>query len=157
METTINLKNKSLADIQAMIKQLTAVETVIKEQETAKVEALAKYENDKFQWAQTCCKMLKGVTPETFEAIFTELPAKPVKPAILNTTTKVTRTRTNNGGSTGLKPKSHILAETVKEPVSYATIKTALTAVYPDITENVVKQHVVKYCKKTDNGLYMLK
>jgi len=149
---TINLKNKSLAEIQAMIAELTAVETAVKEQETAKAEALAKYENDKFAWAETCCKLLKGVTPASFEAVFAELPAKPAKPAILSTV-KTVRTRTTT--TPGTQTKAAIIAATA--PAKYEDLVDAILAVYPETSESALKQNIVWYCKKGEDGIYRLK
>lgn len=150
----INLKGKSLADISAMIVELQAAETAAKEQETARTEALAKYENEKFQWAQACVKALKGITPETFEAVFTELPAKPVKPAILNTTTKVTRTRTTTKGEK-LLSKAEIIKATA--PAKYETLVDAIKEIYPEVSDSALKQNITWYCKKDESGIYFLK
>lgn len=148
----INLKKKSLAEIQAMIVELTAAETAVREQETAKVEALAKYENEKLAWAETCVKALKGVTPLTFEAIFTELPAKPAKPAVLSTT-KTVRTRTTT--TPGTQTKAAIITATA--PAKYEDLVDAILAVYPETSESALKQNIVWYCKKGEDGIYRLK
>jgi hypothetical protein len=145
----INLKGKSLADIQAMIAELQAAENAVREQETAKVEALAKYENEKFAWAEACVKLLKGVTALTFEAVFTELPPKPKKPAVLSAT-KVRTTKVKVDG----RPTKKDFFNGIQYPIKRTDLEEKFHEIFPEDDAPTI---VRNYCKAGEQKGYIVR